>query len=265
MLSSTTTLALLASVLPQAALAHYNFERLIVNGEATEPYEYVRSTTNANSPIEDVTSPSMICNQGGNDAAIRARTKTYEVAAGSEVGFDINSELGHPGPLYVYMSRAPDGVALSDYQGDGDWFKVYALTTSHIETNTGLHWATFPGGQGGAQNFTFTLPEDLPTGNYLMRGEHIGLHGAGNVGGAQFYMGCAQLAVTGGGSGTPGPTVNFPGAYAEDDPGVLIGIYWPPPQEYISPGPPVWPGECEDHTLNSWGQDSDGDCNPMAQ
>ena len=259
---SSQSLALVAAALP-AAFAHYNFETLIVNGEASEPYQYVRRTTNSNSPIEDVTSPNIVCNQGGNDADIRAATETMEVAPGDEVGFDINSELGHPGPLYVYMSKAPDGVAASDYEGDGEWFKVYALTTSNIDTEMGLSWATFPNNQGGAQNFTFTLPEDLAPGNYLMRGEHIGLHGAGNEGGAQFYMGCAQLSVTGSGSATPSNTVKFPGAYSSTDPGILIGIYYPPPQEYISPGPPVWPEDCEDHTLNSWGQDSDGDCNPM--
>lgn len=261
---STTSLAIAAAAaaLPKA-LAHYNFESLIVNGQGTEAYEYVRRTTNSNSPVEDVTSPSIVCNVGGNDAAIRAATSTYPVAPGDEVGFDINSELGHPGPLYVYLSKAPDGVAASDYEGDGDWFKVYALTTLNIDPDTGLEWATFPGGQGGAQNFTFTLPEDLAPGEYLMRGEHIGLHGAGQEGGAQFYMGCAQLSVSGSGSGYPAETAKFPGTYSSTDPGILIGIYYPPPQEYISPGPAVWPEDCEDHTLNSWGQDSDGNCNPL--
>ena len=117
-----------AAVLPSAALAHYNFESLIVNGQGTEPYQYVRQTTNSNSPVEDVTSPAMVCNQGGNDADIRAKTQTHDVLPGDEVGFDINSELGHPGPLAVYMSRAPDGTAASDYTGDGDWFKILNVT-----------------------------------------------------------------------------------------------------------------------------------------
>lgn len=263
MLYSLATLAAIVASLPSAVLAHYNFESLIVNGEGTGPYEYVRQTTNSNSPIEDVSSANIVCNQGGNDAAIRAKTKTFEVSPGDEVGFHINSALGHPGPLMVYLSKAPSGVAATDYTGDGDWFKVYELTTSAIDTNTGLSWATFPGNQGGVQNFTFTLPDNLAPGQYLMRGEHIGLHGAGSTGGAQFYMGCAQLSVTGSGSGSPSPTVKFPGAYKASDPGILINIYWPPPQEYVSPGPKTWPNACEDHTVNLWGQQSDGDCNPL--
>ena len=257
-----SVLAAVAAVLP-TALAHYNFEALIVNGEVTKPYEYVRRTTNYNSPIENVASPNMICNQGGNDAAIRAATKTYTVAPGDELGFDINSELGHPGPQAVYISKAPNGVAASDYQGDGDWAKIYSLTTSHIDVNTGLHWATFVG--NGAQNFTFTLPENTPPGEYLLRAEHIGLHGAGATGGAQFYIGCAQIKVTGNGNGTPGPTIKFPGGYSADHPGIKIGIYWPPPQSYTAPGPATWPNKCEDHTINLWGRESDGDCTPSTK
>ena len=48
---------------------------------------------------------------------------------------------------------------------------------------------------------------------YLVRSEHIALHGASNVGGAQIYISCAQINVTGGGSGKPSPLVAFPGAY----------------------------------------------------
>lgn len=256
---ATTALAALAAL--PSAFAHYNFESLIVNGQVTEPYKYVRRTTNSNSPIENVSSPNIVCNQGGNDANIRAATQTYTVSPGDTLGFAINSELGHPGPQSVYMSKAPNGVTAQNYLGDGDWFKVYSLTTSRIDTNTGLHWATFPNSQG-VKNFTFTLPRDTPPGEYLLRGEHIALHGAGNVNGAQFYIGCAQIKVTGNGSGSPGPTIKLPGGYSPNHPGVLINIYWPPPQSYTPIGPATWPGKCEDHTVNLLGSSSDGDCTP---
>ena len=46
------------------------------------------------------------------------------------------------------------------------------------------------------------------------------LHGASSYPGAQFYMECAQINVTGGsGSKTPS-TVSFPGAYKGSDPGM---------------------------------------------
>lgn len=69
----------------------------------------------------------------------------------------------------------------------------------------------------------------------------LALHGAQTVGGAQFYIGCAQLKVTGTGSGSCGPTISIPGAYkAEDDniyiPNVYNGF---DATTYKAPGGPV--------------------------
>jgi hypothetical protein len=49
--------------------------------------------------------------------------------------------------------------------------------------------------------------------------EHIALHSASAVGGAQICISCTQIDVTGGGSGTPGRLVAFPG--------LMIDIYYP--------------------------------------
>lgn len=73
-----------------------------------------------------------------------------------------------------------------------------------------MTWAS-----NGKSQVSFTLPKSLPSGEYLLRVEHIGLHSAGSAGGAQFYVSCAQVKVEGGGSGTPGPLVAFPGAYSK--------------------------------------------------
>ena len=124
----------------------------------------------------------------------------------------------------------------------------------------------------GLSSFSFTIPKSLPTGQsvdfhfernsqsnttilgrYLIRTEHIALHAASTFGGAQIYISCAQVSVTGGGSGKPGPLVAFPGAYTGNvsfpltclpvslrplqEPGILINIYSPIPKNYTSPGP----------------------------
>lgn len=86
------------------------------------------------------------------------------------------------------------------------------------------------------------LPASLPSGDYLLRVEQIGLHSASSEGGAQFYLACAQLTVENGGNGSPSPVVSFPGAYSPTDPGILIDIYYPVPTSYELPGPPVWTG-----------------------
>ena len=86
-----------------------------------------------------------------------------------------------------------------------------------------------------------TIPKSLPSGKYLIRVESIALHLAQGPGGAQFYISCGQLEVTGGGNGTPGPLVAFPGAYKSNDPG-LIWPNSPPRTSYTAPGPAVWVG-----------------------
>ncbi|TDZ40519.1 putative endo-beta-1,4-glucanase D [Colletotrichum trifolii] len=240
-----------------AAFAHYNFESLIVKGEVTEAYKYVRKTKNGNGPIQSVNSTDIICNNGGIDDDIMDATETFTVAAGDEVGFKMNEYIGHPGPLSVYLSKAP--AAAKGYKGEGEWFKVYQSSLSN-KTADPMQWASFIG--GGVRNFTFTLPADIPAGEYLMRGEHIALHSA-DLYQAQFYMGCAQIKVTGSGAGTPGPTVKFPGAYVPTDPGILVNMYWPPLRQYTAPGPAVWPNNCDDSTTNVLGKPSDGDCTPL--
>ena len=76
----------------------------------------------------------------------------------------------------------------------------------------------------------------------MVRAEHIGLHSASTAGGAQFYIACGQVTVTGGGSGTPGPLVAFPGAYKSADPGIKLNIYGGGMGAYTAPGPAVWKG-----------------------
>ncbi|TIC92915.1 putative endo-beta-1,4-glucanase D [Colletotrichum higginsianum] len=187
-----------------------------------------------------------------------ATTDTFTLAAGDAVGFKMNEYIGHPGPLAVYLSRAPDTA--KGYKGDGDWFKVYQSSLSN-KTVDPIQWAPFVG--GGVRNFTFTLPPDLPAGEYLMRGEHIALHSA-SLYEAQFYLGCAQIKVTGAGAGTPEPTVKFPGAYDPRDPGILVNMYWPPLRQYTPPGPAAWPNACDDSTVNVLNdQPGDGDCTPL--
>ncbi|KAG8859927.1 hypothetical protein FRB91_005797 [Serendipita sp. 411] len=162
-------------------------------------------------------------------------TGTLTVAAGSTATFSVYTSIGHPGPLLWYMAKAPSGT-VNGWDGSGNvWFKI------------GQTGATFSGGamswpSSGLTSVSIKIPSSLPSGEYLLRVEHIALHGAGSVGGSQHYISCAQLKVTGGGSGNPSPLVSFPGAYSPQDPGILINIYWPVPTSYTPPGPSVWQG-----------------------
>lgn len=81
----------------------------------------------------------------------------------------------------------------------------------------------------------------MPSGKYLVRVESIALHQAQSAGGAQIYLSCAQVEITGGGNGIPSPLVAFPGAYRSSDSG-LLWSYYPVRTSYKAPGPDVWQG-----------------------
>jgi cellulase len=69
----------------------------------------------------------------------------------------------------------------------------------------------------------------------LLRAEAIALHAAGPAGGAQHYVTCYQLTVTG--SGTLEPKgVTFPAAYSKTGPGLGFSIH-APLDSYPMPGP----------------------------
>ncbi|KAI9740398.1 MAG: hypothetical protein M1834_004978 [Cirrosporium novae-zelandiae] len=229
------SLLLAAASLVPSTVGHYCFNRLIVDGDITSEYEYVRKNNNSNSPVTDVTSTDLRCNSGGLSTG--NVTSTYKVKAGSTLGFALDTGIGHPGPVQIYMSKATNGDA-SAYDGSADnWFKIYSLGVEEV-TSDGLQWAT-----NEIQNFTFTLPAKTPAGQYLLRAESIALHGASTFEGAQYYISCAQIEVEeeDAGSGTPHPKVSIPGLYTGYEPGILINIYWPTPTNYTMPGPSLWP------------------------
>jgi hypothetical protein len=57
----------------------------------------------------------------------------------------------------------------------------------------------------------------------------------------EHYVSCLQIKVVNGGSGTPGPTVKFPGAYKASDGYAKYSIY-NGYKDFPMPGPAVWSG-----------------------
>lgn len=186
----------------------------------------------SNGPVTDVTSADIRCYEDSSNPT----TSTLSVKAGANVGFKSDGTISHPGTLQFYMAKAPDGKTAADFKGDGEvWFKIFGQGPT-IADGT-LSWPS-----QGLSEANVTIPESLPSGDYLFRIEHIALHSASEEGGAQFYISCGQLTVTDGGSGTPTPKVALPGAYEASDPGLKINIYYPVPTSYTLPGPAVWSG-----------------------
>lgn len=160
---------------------------------------------------------------GGEDKQFPFNATTKTVAAGSNLGFWAEGGLGHPGPVQVYMAQVPAGQDAAKWSGEGNvWFKIQGDPPT--VTDKGLQW---PHAGNMQKTVDFKLPASLPAAAYLLRVEQIALHGAGSDGGAQIYIQCAQVKVTGNGNGSPRPKVAFPGAYKTADPGIKIQIYNP--------------------------------------
>ncbi|TDL29951.1 hypothetical protein BD410DRAFT_737143 [Rickenella mellea] len=237
-----TLAALLATaLLAQQTLAHFTMQYLWDNGVDQGLNNYIRVPPN-NNPVTDVTSTDLTCNV--NDLS-GAGVSTLSIAAGTTITFEWHQHAqrtgedpiasGHKGPVLVYLAKAPSTAATFSPAG-AVWTKIYQ---SGLLTVTPQTWATDVVNATGGKH-SVTIPKSLPAGEYLLRAEIIALHVAFTYPGAQFYIGCAQVKITSGGTANP-PKVAIPGAYKPTDPGITVNIY-NNLLNYTIPGPAVWTG-----------------------
>ncbi|KAI1656742.1 glycoside hydrolase family 61 protein [Daldinia decipiens] len=231
--------ALALSTLAATAAGHATFQELWVAGK-DEQSTCARLPAN-NNPVTSVTSNDIRCNVGGTKAAAAKCT----VAAGDTVTVEMHQQPGdrdcsrealggnHFGPVIAYLSKVSDAASAD---GSSSWFKIFEV---------GYDPATKTWGNDilnkGCGKQDVKIPSDIAPGDYLLRAETIALHTASQAGGAQFYMTCYQITVTGGGSANP-PGVKFPGAYSANDPGIKVDIWGNGFTEYKIPGPAVYKG-----------------------
>jgi hypothetical protein len=134
----------------------------------------------------------------------------------------------------AYMKKVSD--AKTDSGIGGGWFKIYEDSFDPSTSKWGVDRLI---ASGGTQ--TVTIPKCIAPGQYLLRGELIALHSASSKLGAQFYMECAQVNVIGGEASKTPATVSFPGAYKQDDKGILFNLYGASGGKgYVAPGPGVF-------------------------
>ncbi|EJD07961.1 glycoside hydrolase [Fomitiporia mediterranea MF3/22] len=183
-------------------------------------------------PITDPTASTIACNNPGTTTDPQL---TATVAAGTPITAYWNSPWPHSiGPMMVYMANCGGNCTSAD-PTSLNWFKI---------DESGLINGTVANGFWGSglmiqqnSSWTSTIPAALPSGSYIIRHETLALHTSNQP---QFYMECAQLTITGGGSGTPSPTVKFPGAYSMNDSSINIDVYSSTATTYVIPGPSVW-------------------------
>ncbi|PVF97939.1 hypothetical protein CPB86DRAFT_395346 [Serendipita vermifera] len=231
-LASTVLASLLAAT---SVAAHATFQQLWVGN--TDYNDQCLRKVPSNSPVTSVSSSDVACNAGA------ATSPGYcNVPAGSQVTVEMHQQPGdrscsneaiggnHDGPVIVYMAKVDNALTASGTSAG--WFKV--AQAGLLSTD---YWGTDSLNKNCGK-FTFTVPSCIPAGDYLIRAEVIALHVAGSVGGAQLYMSCYTVKVTGGGSTSPS-TVRFPGAYSAQDPGILFNLYGSY-TSYTVPGPAVF-------------------------
>ncbi|OBT97750.2 hypothetical protein VE01_04976 [Pseudogymnoascus verrucosus] len=243
-MKSTTIISLIAALAAQQVAGHATFQDLWVDG--VDEQSFCARLPQSNSPVSDVTSNDLRCNVGGATGV----AGKCAVAAGSTVTVEMHQQPGdrscaneaiggdHFGPVLGYLSKVED-AATAD--GSAGWFKIYEDS-----------WARGTGSNGAADYWgtkdmnlccgrvNMKIPADIPAGDYLLRAEVVALHVAGSLGGAQLYMSCYQLTISGGGSASPS-LIQLPGAYAATDPGIKVDIYQSL-ATYIAPGPTVYGG-----------------------
>ncbi|KAI1117576.1 fungal cellulose binding domain-containing protein [Nemania sp. NC0429] len=239
----SATYAVVSAALALQVSAHSIFQDLWVDG-VDFGSQCVRMPP-SNSPVTNVNSNDIRCNVGG---AKGVRNKC-PVKAGSTVTVEMHAQPGdrscgqeaiggaHYGPVNVYLSQVPDATTAD---GSASWYKIFADSWSAKgSVGDGDNWGTNDL-NACCGKMDVQIPKDTPNGDYLLRAEVIALHTAGSSGGAQFYMSCYQITVTGG-SGSVPAGVKLPGAFKASDPGIQVNIH-AKMSNYVNPGPAVIAG-----------------------
>ncbi|KAI1335969.1 glycosyl hydrolase family 61-domain-containing protein [Xylariaceae sp. FL0016] len=218
-MKSFSTLISLATL----ATAHYTFDQLVVNDELVgSANTYIREHTRSYQPTkgDQILENDFRCNQ----AAVAA-PEVMSVVAGDRVALKQaygGTGMIHPGPTQVYMSLASSGD-VTTYEGDGDWFKVHQSLLCTAGDAASLRegaWCMY-----GEDRIEFEIPSTIPDGQYLVRAEHIALHGA-HDGQAEFYYACAQVSVSGNSAtAVPTPTTLIPVLYNVEDPEINFSLW----------------------------------------
>ncbi|KAF3800410.1 Endoglucanase-4 [Colletotrichum gloeosporioides] len=212
-----------------AALAHGHciFQKVSVNGKEYGSLAGLRAP-NQNNPTTDVNSQDMICGKVATSSQ-----EVISVAPGDKIGAWWQHVIGgaqfpgdpdnpiaasHKGPITAWLAKVPS--ASSTGITGLNWFKV---AEDNLDTSSGK-WAVDKMISNNGWSY-FNLPQCIAPGEYLLRVELLALHSAHTQNGAQFYISCANIKVTGSGSLSPSSTVKFPGAYQQSDPSIFINIY----------------------------------------
>lgn len=160
---------------------------------------------------------------------------TIDLNAGASVTAKWSQlDPSHKGPVTEYMAACPesgcDGVDATSL----DWFKI----AEDVYEN-GV-WGSSK--ISDSLEYTFSIPTDLRSGNYLVRHDVLALH---EPGAPQLYPYCFQARLASDGNVVPTDTVRIPEAYNDGRTNAYIqwSIYDGDQTQFVNPGPAVYNGQ----------------------
>jgi len=184
------------------------------------------------SPVKGSDNPDLKCGLSSQNAEMVVPANPGSVVSFLWRGGGGGAWPHNTGPVMTYMASCGSTPCDQFDATNASWFKIDQA--GQASNGTWLQAAFL---QGTA--YQMTIPSSIPPGGYLIRNEIIALQLAVSVGGAEFYPACAQLMIGGNGNGQPSPTVSFPGAYSDTDPGIYDPDVYNPGSNYTFPGGPV--------------------------
>ncbi|PLN75272.1 endo-1,4-beta-glucanase [Aspergillus taichungensis] len=240
--------ALLATLLSASKVAaHGHISNIVINGVSYSGWDIGSDPYNPDPPVriawqtpntangfvspDAYATDDIICHLDATNARGHA-----VVAAGDKISLQWTPwPESHHGPMLDYLARC-DGSCETVDKTTLKFFKIDGVGLVDPEPAPGVWGAD----QMIANNNSWMvqIPPTIAPGNYVLRHETIALHSAGSENGAQNYMQCFNLEITGSGTAKP---EGVPGKelYKATDPGILVNIYQS--LDYVVPGPSVIP------------------------
>jgi len=186
------------------------------------------------SPVKGADNPAVNCGPSASTADEIADANPGSVISFDWEGGDGSNWPHNTGPMMTYMASCGETPCSEFDSSDAEWFKI-----QQVGRKADGEWAQADLMNGAVAKVT--LPDTLAPGNYLIRHEILSLHLGTSVGGAEFYPSCAQIRVGGDQTGQPEPDelVRLPGAYSDNDPGIVVPDVFNAKAPYDFPGPAI--------------------------
>lgn len=180
-------------------------------------------------PPHDYDKPDIICHRNAKNAQASAKVK-----AGDTLKMQWSTYVHSIGPIVDYLAACTSESCTKIDKTTLKFFKISEMGWNNNDWAEALMVKN---------KFTWlvTIPPTLKPGEYVLRHEMIAGQGLGNPDGAQNYVQCVNLIVSGSGSLAP-EGVLATSLYKPTDPGILFNPYGSDNAKYPIPGPKLIDG-----------------------